>query len=187
MNKIQELKELQNKIQSRDIESTIFNEEEVKLEQSPKKAFEYAMRLLSQRDYSVFKMNAKLMSRGFDKASIEQTIDKLHSLNYLREKEYTKGRIKQLILKGYANSFILQKLLSENLEGEVSMIEEIRSAQDLGSDSQIKVLIEKKLRGKEIPIDYELKMKLKAKLTRFLVSKGFGFSEISQQLDVKFK
>lgn len=197
MDKIQKLKELQNKIATGDIESSVFNNEQfekpelfkepVEEENFPKKAFDYSLRLLSQRDYSVFKMTAKLKSRGFDKAAIEQTIQKLHSFNYLREEEYTKGRIKQLILKGYSNSFILHKLSQEGLTGQVEIIEEIRTTQDLGTESQIIYLIDKKLRGKEIPEEYESKMKLRNKVTRFLISKGFGFSDIGNHLNERFK
>lgn len=192
LDKIKELKSLQEKLATGNIESKIFeetksNEEKVTPEETCKKAFDYSLRLLSQRDYSVYKMEKKLKSRGFEKDEIEATIDKLHSFNYLREEEYTKGRIKQLIVKGYANRYILQKLSQECLSTEESLIDEIRTSQDLGTESQIKYLIEKKLRGKEIPEEFELKMKLKDKITRFLITKGYGFSEISNHLNEKFR
>lgn len=196
--KVEKLKELQNKIKSGSIDSSIFEglESSKKIsnqalaqesEDSAKKAFDYSLRLLAQRDYSIYKMKTKLKSRGFDKEQISATIVKLQSFNYLREDEYTRGRIKQLIVKGYANSYIVQKLAQEELFTEDSLIDEIRNTQDLGSQDQIIYLIEKKLRGKEIPTDRNLKMKLRDKVARFLLSKGFQFSEIGNHLNEKFK
>ena len=132
-------------------------------------------------------MTKKLKSRGFEAEQIEETIEKLHSYNYLREEEYTRGRIKQLILKGYANSYIIQKLAQEQLIQDVSLINEIRETQDLRTESQVIYLIEKKLRGKEIPTEFSQKMKLKDKITRFLISKGYRFEEIGNHLNEKFK
>lgn len=207
--KIEKLKQLQNQIETGTIQSNLFDElesrkmiedeyseeqviagdcrDESKAEQSLKKAFDYSLRLLTQRDYSIYKMKTKLKSRGFDKDQITATIVKLQSFNYLREDEYTRGRVKQLIVKGYANSYILQKLAQEEVFTEDSLVDEIRSTQDLGSQDQIVHLIEKKLRGKEIPDDYNLKMKLRDKVARFLLSKGHQFSEIGNHLNEKFR
>lgn len=225
IDKIQKLKELQDKIENGNINSNIFSEkdnseivsslsqierfqtnenevydkysedrvraenckDEPKSKQSPKKAFDYALRILSQRDYSVFKMKEKLKLRDFSKSAIEATIQKLHSYNYLREDEYTRGRIKQLIVKGYANQYILKKLSLEELTAEESVIEDIRVSQELGTESQIVYLIDKKLRGLEIPSEFNLKMKLKDKIIRFLISKGYSFEEIGTHLNEKFK
>lgn len=151
-------------------------------ESSLKKAFDYAIRILSLRDYSIHKMKQKLKERQCSSEDIEQVIEKLLEYNYLREDEYTRQRMKQLIVKGYANKVIVQKLGHEHLKADISEIEKIRHEQSLESDSQLQYLIEKKLRYKEIPNEFEAKMKLKNKVMRFCLSKGYSYSEIQQAI-----
>ena len=165
------------------LEPELFTEEKPKEKKSQyKKGLDYAVRILSLRDYSIHKMKQKLKERGIEQIDSEKIIEQLLSWNYLREEEYTKQRIKQLILKGFANNLILQKLRQEHLTPLESDIDDIRCEQDLTSDSQLDYLIQKKLRGKDIPTEFEAKMKLKNKVTRFLISKGYQFSEINTAL-----
>ena len=155
-------------------------------DQSSKKAFDYAIRILSQRDYSVHKMKEKLKRRGCTKEQINQTIEKLLGYNYLRDEEYALMRAKQLLFKGYSNQYILQKLSVEQLSATEAQIEELRLKNDLSTDSQIDYLIEKKLRFKEVPKEFNAKMKLKQKVSNFLVSKGFSFDDINSHLSKFF-
>ncbi|MBD64045.1 MAG: hypothetical protein CME62_02485 [Halobacteriovoraceae bacterium] len=159
---------------------------EVKSEQY-KKGFDYAIRILSLRDYSEYKMREKLRTRQIPNGDIDKIVEKLIKLNYLREEEYTRQRIKQLLVKGYANSYILQKLAREQLQCSTAVIDEIRHENELTSTDRIHYLIEKKLRYKEIPKEWEPKMKLKQKVTAFLVSKGYNFSEINTALSEYFR
>jgi len=152
-----------------------------------KKGLDYAVRILSLRDYSTHKITQKLKDRGIEKPDILKIIDQLNEWKYIREDEYTKQRIKQLIVKGYANKYIIQKIELEHLTVNNDEIDEIRSDQDYGEDSQIEYLIEKKLRSVTIPSDFNQKMKLKNKITRYLVSKGYGFSEINSALNQRFQ
>ncbi len=150
-----------------------------KKESTYKKAFDYSIRILSLRDYSTHKMRQKLKEKGFEVEHSEQVIEKLLELNYLRDDEYARMRVKQLIIKGYANSYIIRKVNQEKLSITNEQIDLIRDEQNLGSDSQIRYLIEKKLRNKEVPTDYENKMKLKNKVISFLASKGYNYGQIS--------
>lgn len=147
-----------------------------------KKAYNYCIFLLSKRDYSRYKIRMKLKERKHTPEVIEETIEVLVEQNYLREEEYKRQRIKQLIYKGYANNYIIQKMAQEKLQVEVDEIEILREQNDASTESQIQYLIEKKLRGVELPEDYESKMKLKNKVTRFLISKGYQFAEINNKI-----
>ena len=158
-----------------------------KSDSSFKKGFDYAIRILSLRDYSIHKMKQKLKERQCSPEDIEAVIEKLLEFNYLREEEYTRQRMKQLIVKGYANRTIMQKLTHEHLKADESEIEKIRNEQDLTSESQLSYLIEKKLRYKEIPTEFEAKMKLKQKVMRFCISKGFDYSQVNQAMSEYFK
>lgn len=150
--------------------------------QSTKKAFDYAIRILSQRDYSTHKMKEKLKKRGCNQDQITEVIERLNEFNYLRDDEFAGMRIKQLLYKGYSNTYILQKLTSEYLNASESQIEEVRAKCEMSQDFQIENLIQKKLRYKEVPDDFKEKMKLKQKVTAYLVSKGFSFEMINNHL-----
>lgn len=161
------------------------NEDKLPLDKIPlneqstfKKGWDYALRILAIKDYSIHKMKEKLKMRGINSEDSEKIIHKLLELNYLREHEYTKMRIKLLLTKGYSNSYITRKLSQEHLRTNNEEIDEIRSEQNLHSSTQMEYLIQKKLRGKTIPNDFESKMKLKNKIISFLVSKGYNYEEI---------
>lgn len=147
-----------------------------------KQAFNYCIRLLSSRDYSTYKMKLKLSDRNFKLEVIDHVITKLLEYNYLRENEYKMMRVKQLIVRGFANAYIIKKLSHEKLSVEDIEIESLRDEQNLSSEKQIDYLIEKKLRYKEIPTEFNEKMKFKNKVISFLISKGYSFEKANQRL-----
>jgi regulatory protein len=151
-----------------------------------KKPFDYAIYLLSRRDYSIYKMRQKLRTRECTPQEIDEVIERLLELNYLREDEYKRQRVKGLLYKGYANKYIIQKCQAEMLEVSEEFIDEIRLVDHIDSQEEIDRLIQKKLRNKDIPTDYESKQKLKNKVFNFLISKGYGFDEIKAKVNKVF-
>ena len=156
------------------------------LKSETKKAMDYAIRILSLRDYSTHKMKEKLRTRKHGNEVISEVIAKLEQYNYLRDEDYARMRIKQLLIKGYADSYIIQKCKQEHLPISPEQIDTIRDDQNLGTQDLIHKLIEKKLRGKTIPNEFEPKMKLKNKIISFLASKGYNFGDISKALTEYF-
>ena len=148
-----------------------------------KKAFDYSIRLLSLRDYSIHKMKSKLKERGINPIISEEVINKLLDYNYIREDEYKRMRTKQLIVKGFSDSYIIQKLLQEELYTHLTEINDLRIEQNLHCDDQIRYLIEKKIRHKEIPSDYDSFQKLKLKIVNFLASKGYKYNQINNHIE----
>jgi regulatory protein len=148
-----------------------------------KTAYQHAIYLLSRQDYSIHKMREKLRLKEFEDEEINTTIDKLLEQNYLREEEYARMRTKMLLTKGYSNTYVIQKLNSEKLSTTTDDINTLREEQGFLIDDEVKKLIEKKLRNKEIPEAYEEKLKLKNKVLRFLISKGHSFHTASSQLN----
>lgn len=159
-------------------------EENQKLE---KKAYNYAIRILAKRDYSVFKMKQKLKERSFESDIIDKVVSTLVEQNYLRENEYIRMRIKHLLIKGYANPFIHRKLEQEKLKANDEMINQLREENALTTHDTLIRLVEKKLRNKPIPNEFNQKMKLKAKVSNFLISKGYSFDEINSALSEYLK
>ena len=181
MNNLEKLSEQIKKIESKPIEIPSELKEEKLLH---KDLYNYGLRLLARRDYSRFKMRKKMRSITDEHQAIEKTLDRLESLNYLREEEYTRQRVKGLLLKNYSNEFIINKLKEEELYPEWGFIESIRSENDLPKQNIISNLIHKKTRNIDISeLDFEGKQKLKQKVMRHLLSKGFSYAEISETVN----
>ena len=151
-----------------------------------KEAYNYAIFILSKRDYSIHKMREKLRSRKYEEQEINETIDALIAKNFLREDEYKRMRIKSLLVKGFSNSYIIRKLEQEHLSADDNEVDIIRYDQQLKKEDGLNSLIEKKLRGKVIPKDFNAKMKLKNKVMNFLASKGYDYQEAKDALSEHF-
>ena len=149
-------------------------------------AFDYSIKLLSKRDYSRFKLKQKLSQRNFTEEEIEEAIERLINLNYLREEDYARIRIKALLLSGYSNEFIQNKLEVEELFISDQLINTVREDNGLLQESSLDQLIEKKMRSKRIPNEPEARLKLKNKLLNFLVSKGHDYYDIEDKVDSWF-
>lgn len=151
-----------------------------------KYAYNYCIRLLSKRDYSVYKIKRKLNERKYDIDVIESVVEKLLEQNYLREDEFKRQKIKQHLYKGYSNSYIQNKLSStEKLTCTDEEIDRLREDMGHTSIDQINGLIDKKLRGNKSPNSFEEKMKLKKKLMSFLISKGHSYDQICTPVEEK--
>lgn len=148
-----------------------------------KTCYQYALDLIARRDYSKFKLAQKLRSKEYESEEIEEAIEMLIERNYLREEEYARLRVQGLLLKGYANSYIKQKCSLEKLKVDDDFIDSIRQDRGIETNDEIHRLIEKKLRGKEIPQNFEEKMKLQNKVIHFLVSKGHNYPEVKAILN----
>lgn len=149
-------------------------------------AFDYCVKLLTKRDYSRFKLKQKLIQRNHSEDEVEEVIERLQKLNYLREENYARMRIKNLLLSGYSNQFIQSKLELEELFVSEQLIDTVRQDNGLVQESALDQLIDKKMRSKQIPDDADAKLKLKNKLLSFLASKGYDFDEIQDRVDSWF-
>lgn len=123
-----------------------------------------------------------MLSRKYSTEEISETLNKLIDQNFIREEEYKRQRIKGLLLKGFASLYIIRKLEQENLNTSETEIDEVRAEQQIVKSECIEALIQKKMRGKVIPSNYESKMKLKSKIMNFLASKGYSYEQAQQAL-----
>ncbi len=149
-------------------------------------AYQYSLYLLSGQDYSEFKLRQKLRLKQFEQNEIEETIKKLIDKNYLREEEYKRLLAKRWMSKGYSDQMIKRRGQQEDLEFSSEELRDWRDESGRSSDDVITALVSKKLRGKAIPSDREERQKLRDKVSRFLLSKGYGFDEIKTAVNAAF-
>lgn len=133
-------------------------------------AYLYAIKLLAKRDYSEFKLRKKLIEKSFSGDEIEKAMSEVIEKGYLREDYYAEARIKGFMYKGFSIEHIIQRLAKEHVDVDRETVEKIFSEYGISKESQIQQLIEKKLRtlNKNNP-------KTRAKILRFLISKGYSY------------
>ncbi len=149
-------------------------------------AYQYALYLLSGQDYSEFKLRQKLRLKQFEQIEIDETITKLTEKNYLREEEYKRLLAKRWMSKGYSDQMIKRRGQQEDLEFSSVELNDWRDESGRSSKDVITALVSKKLRGKDIPCDREERQKLRDKISRFLLSKGYSFDEIKTAVNAAF-
>ena len=87
--------------------------------------YQSAIKLLTKRDYSRFKLQQKLSDKGYPSSDIHSTIEILLEKKYLREDYYTEARIKGLLRKNYGPYYIQQKLNEEEITCSFEEIDQI--------------------------------------------------------------
>lgn len=148
-----------------------------------KECYNYSINLISRRDYSKYKLTHKLKLRGYTPEQIEQAINLLISQNYLREEEYKRIRIRQLLAKGYAPNFIFKKAEQEQLTVSLDDIEDIKTSYEISDEDQIEHLVQKKMRNITPPADPKEKQKFKNRVLRLLLSKGYKYDQFKAIVD----
>lgn len=151
-----------------------------------KRIYNYAVKLLTGRDYSEVKLKEKLRLKNFDKTVVEKVVAEIKERGFLREESYLEARIKAFMNKGYAKKYILQKLTRESDQIEMDQIDEIFQEYQISEQDQVLKLISKK-KPQKIPTEFEDKKKVFQKILRFVVSKGHPPSLAFQMIKQSFK
>lgn len=143
-------------------------------------AYSYAVKLLSKKDYSEFKLRTKLLEKNFTDSEANEAIEELISKKFLREDYYIEARVKGLMHKGYSPTHIQNRLKEEQVEASMSVIQDTFNEYKLTEEEQVEKLIIKKLGNSaiEAPLEFNAKMKL----LRFLASKGHCGEIVDQVL-----
>ncbi|MDC1173783.1 regulatory protein RecX [Bacteriovoracaceae bacterium] len=152
----------------------------MEINETNKKCYLYAIRLLARRDYSRHKLTQKLIDKKFEKEIATDVIQYLIDESYLKEEHYIEARIKGFMHKNYSAHFVMQKLNQENCYPEEEIIEQIFREYNVNSETQILDLIRKKLNI--MSIDKTNIQKSREKLIRYVLSKGHQYSEANRYI-----
>ena len=149
--------------------------------------YNYSIHLLARQDYSEFKLRQKLRSKKDNPShEVDEIIEALKSRGLLKEENYKRLFIRKWMLKGESENKIRQRGSLEKLDFSDDDFK--NAGLELGFEDQdsLKKLIDKKLRSKVIPQEYEERFKLKNKIIRFLLSKGHSYEECKKALQYYF-
>ena len=142
--------------------------EKIQLESEIDTALEKALLLLDKTPYTQYQLSEKLKFRGYLTSVIFQVVEKLKNMGLIDDKRYCENFIKY-------NTKISKKELEFKLMKKGIKKEIIKEVLEENTNDQLekdacKNLCEKKIRGKVLDKDAQLK------LTRYLVGKGFNYS-----------
>jgi regulatory protein len=170
------------------LENRMYSEESKPVKVKPATtAYQYALYLLSGQDYSEYKIRQKMKLKGYEAEEIDTTVGKLIEKNFLREEEYKRMLAKRWISKGYSDNMIKRRGGQEKLEFGSTELIQMRDESGTSSLDVISKLVAKKMRGQDVPTDRHAKQKLRDKVSRFLLSKGYGWDEVKRAVDAAMK
>ncbi len=150
--------------------------------------YNYSIHLLARQDYSEYKLRQKLRSKKDNPPhEVDEVLAKLQEKGLLREEAYRRLFIRKWMMKGEAENKIRQRGGMEKLKFEDGEFEKVTLELGVSDDDNLDKLVQKKLRGKDIPKDWEAKQKLKDKVVRFLLSKGHSYQEIKPAIEKALK
>ena len=153
-----------------------------------RRIYNYCVHLIARQDYSEYKLRKKLRSKKQNLPhQIEEAITKIKARGLLREEAYRRLFIRKWMMKGEAEDKIRKRGSQEKLVFEDGEFEAIANELGFTDDESLEKLVQKKLRGKEIPTDRLEKQKLRDKVTRFLLSKGHSYSDIRPVIESVMK
>ena len=140
-----------------------------------------AIRLLSQRMHSIYEIRIKLKKKDFSYKIINKVIDELDKMNLLDDKQFTKNYIDELIYRGQGKYKIINSLQKRGIPKEI-IDENLLELDDSDSEEKrAEEVLSKKIKSlayKEIE-----PRKLKEKLIRHLISRGFSSDIVFKIVD----
>lgn len=149
-------------------------------QQTAESAYQYALRILTARDYSVARMQAKLCTRGVEEADVETVMRRLQQEGWLDERRYAERFAESALSSGrfYGPRLRLEMrrrgfeagIISEVLE---SLLDDHDQAED------IMMVVNRRYPG----LDFESASdREKRRVVGYLQRRGFGLSEIFRSL-----
>jgi regulatory protein len=136
-----------------------------------------AMHLLEEQDRTTVELEQKLKDSGYPKEAIQVALDYVASYHYTDDDRYARNYIRNH-QTGKSKKRLIQDLKKKGVSDDL-----IYQAMEDENETDPKEQIMKLLRKKKFDLgnsDYEKKQKEKAKAFRFLASRGFEVSDITE-------
>lgn len=149
-------------------------------QQTAESAYQYALRLLTARDYSVARMRAKLCTRGIEEADVETVMRRLQQEGWLDERRYAERFAESALSAGrfYGPRLRLEMRRRGFEAGIISeVLENLLDDHDQAAD--IMMVVNRRYPG----LDFESASdREKRRVVGYLQRRGFGLSEIFRSL-----
>ena len=164
---------------SRDLFNVIIDENNFRLSMNT------AIRLLSQRMHSVYEIKIKLKKKGFSYKTIIKVIDELGEMNLLNDELFAKNYTDELMYRGQGKYKIINSLQKRGISKE--LIDEKLQEIDVpdAEEKRAEEVLNKKI--KSLAYKNIEPRKLKEKLIRYLISRGFSSDIVFKIIDKLLK
>jgi len=142
----------------------------------------YALFLLKRKDYSVAEMKEKMARKEFPQGEINQTIIFLRENKFLDDERYARNFVRnQLFIRPTGRYLLKEKLKQKKIDHELidQVLLEYKESEEI---SLLKLTAERWLKKKADSVCGD-SYKIKEKLIRHLISKGFNYELIKSSLD----
>ena len=140
-------------------------------------AMNTAVRLLTRRDHTRFEIIQKLGQRGFDGGVIDRVLAECRRLDYIDDERTARVYIDQLARRGFGFRRIRFELRKKGLTGERFEIILNEHLAEIDEHEIARKVMLKKMKSFE---SVEDRQKRRDKMYRFLYSRGFDASVISE-------
>ena len=144
-------------------------------------AYDYALNLLTARAYTTRDLTRKLLQKGFEKAEIDETVDRLSANGLLNDEKYAEEFARQrLVVSGASKRRVEQLLARKGVSREVaqSASQKVVEEEDIDTLGAIDRIARKKLVSLG---DLEVRIK-RRRVFGFLARKGYDIDDINQVL-----
>ena len=154
------------------------DDEELTPEDLARLAYAQSIKLLGARDHSSVELRTKLAQRDFDETAIDAALAELREANYVDDDRYARTFAEQLLRRGRGPMAIRNKLRERGIEGDLAG----DAVEALGADwvEHAQATLEGRFAPDAIADD---EPKAKARIARFLQSRGFGSGDALRALD----
>lgn len=147
---------------------------------SKKPAYDYLIYLLARQDYTYKKLDEKLKDKDYSPEEREEALTLAQDQGYIREDLFAQARTRGLLRKGYSIYYIQQKLEADGVNWSTDEINSVFTELGITELDNLRELAERK---SPLPLsELNDNFKAKAKLMRFLQTKGYSHHLISQAL-----
>lgn len=141
-------------------------------------AYNHALWLLGAREHSAQELQQKLSRKGFSAEDIQAAIDRLSEYNYVNDQRFAEAFARSKAAKPLGKQRILSELKMKGIDDASAK----QALNDLEADwFELALELKQKKFGETVCRDY----KEKAKQTRYLAYRGFGFDEIKYAIEYK--
>lgn len=143
-----------------------------------KKPLEYALRILSMRDYSEYTIREKLIFK-FGIKEANETVEKLKEFNYINDLRYAENFISSKLVSGYGIYVVVRKLKEKGIDVNRGFVLTTAESRNIDLEEQL-ILTMKKYLAKTGDKD---KISVRNKCLAYMMRRGFDIYQAEIQFE----
>jgi regulatory protein len=144
---------------------------------------DYALGLLARKDYSKQQFQNKLLAKNYSIEEVNEIINLLIKSRIFKEENFVRSIVIKRMNQGYSPTFIQNHLETKGVSIPLDEIHSFFEESGINEKIQMENLIAKKFSFLIKQEDEDRNLKMKAKVLRFLISRGHDQEESTSLLE----